>query len=705
MEKQQDLFADNGGRPKKKASAPVKPEPKATAKTPETLAVAQAKEAPAPRPATTSGSMGDDAFRWMVDSNFIQYASYVIRDRAIPDVADGLKPVQRRILYALAEKDDGKFIKVANIVGHTMQYHPHGDASIADALVSLTNRRYLIEGQGNFGNIFTGDPAAASRYIECRLTPLAREEIFNDALTAFVPSYDGRNKEPVRLPAKLPLLLMLGAEGIAVGLSTRILPHNFGELINAQIAILQKKPFELLPDFQQAGLMDASEYEKGNGRIRLRAAMEPRGEHAVVITELPFGATTDSIMASIEDAARKKKISIKSIDDFTAAKVEILVQLGQGDTPAKAIEKLYAFTQCEVSISPRLTVIRDNRPVEMDVDEVIRQNTKDLKRILERELRLEHANLLEELHAKTLIQLFVEHRIYKDIEECKTFEAVKKAVFDGVNKYRDQLRRDVTAKDVEMLLGIAIKRISKFDLEKSRKDLERIVKELAAVEKNLSDLKNYTIRYLKNLLRSYGADYPRRTKIKAFKAVEVRELTAADLTVGFDPEKGYVGHEVKGEELFSCSPHDRVLVVWKDGRYTVTPPPDKVFVGDDYLYCAIMNRTRVYTMVFTHEDSTYLKKFTFGGAIMNKEYFCTPEGSKVLLFTEGKPGHVYVKYAKQKRLRILQQAFETAKIPTKGVKAKGIRMTIKKVRWIGTEKPRGWDNAQSTPSGAFMDFL
>ena len=358
----------------------------------------------------------------LVDFNFLQYASYVICDRAIPSIEDGLKPVQRRILHALKEKDDGRFIKVANVVGHTMQYHPHGDASIADALVTLTNKRYLIEGQGNFGNIYTGDRAAASRYIECRLTPLAREEIFNKALTEWISSYDGRNQEPVHLPCKLPLMLMLGADGIAVGLSTAILPHNFIELLEAQIEILREKkrtPTELnlLPDFQTGGLMDVSEYNKGNGKIKLRGLIEPRKNTRVVITELPHGVNTEALINSIEEAVKKKKVPIRAIDDFTAEKVEIELTLTQGADQGKAIEALYAFTKCETSITSRLICLRNNRPIELNVDDVLRENTRQLLDILERELQLKKETLLDEFHNKTLVQIFIENRIYKEIEQ------------------------------------------------------------------------------------------------------------------------------------------------------------------------------------------------------------------------------------------------------------------------------------------------
>src|SRR5579859_5073946 len=403
-----------------------------------------------------------------VNTSFLEYASYVIRDRAIPDLSDGLKPVQRRILWAQHEKDDGRFIKVANVVGHTMQYHPHGDASIGDALVVLANKRYLIEGQGNFGNIYTGDPAAASRYIECRLTDLARTELFNDSITEFVPSYDGRNKEPVHLPCKLPLTLMLGTEGIAVGLAARLLPHNFPELLEAQIAILKKQPFKCLPDFPTGGLMDARDYQDGKGSVTVRAKIKAKDDSTVVITEIPPTTTTEGLIASIEDATRKGKLKVKSINDFTSESVEIEIKCPSGVEAEKMVDALYAFTECEVSIASRLIVIKNNRPVELTVSEVLRENTAQLVEILKRELELKEKKLQDELHFRTLERIFIEERIYKKIEQCKTNEAVLAAVFDGFKPFKRQMIRDLADGDVERLLQVRIRRISLFDINQHR---------------------------------------------------------------------------------------------------------------------------------------------------------------------------------------------------------------------------------------------
>ncbi|MDK2857740.1 MAG: topoisomerase subunit [Verrucomicrobiota bacterium] len=645
--------------------------------------------------------------RQLVDYNFLQYASYVICDRAIPNVEDGLKPVQRRIMHALHEKDDGRFIKVANIVGHTMQYHPHGDASINDALVSLTNRGgYLIEGQGNFGNIYTGDSAAASRYIECRLTPLAREELFNKELTRYISSYDGRNKEPVTLPCKLPLLLMLGAEGIAVGLSTKILTYNFIELLEELIEILHEKghtPHKAnpVPDFQTGGFMDISEYDNGTGKVKIRAKIE-EGKNRLIIRDLPFGQTTESLTSSIEDAVKKKKVAVRAINDFTAEKVEIELVLSQGADPEQVRQSLYVFTNCESAVSSRIVVIRNNRPVEMTVDEILHLNARQLVRILEAELNLRKEKLLDAFHTKTLVQIFVENRIYKRIEECKTYEAVQQAVLDGLKPFRKMLKRDIVPEDIEMLLGIQIKRISLFDMSKNKEDINNILEELDDVEKNLRNLTAYATRYLKNLIKKYKDRYPRRTVVKAFKEIEVRELTASELDIKHDIESQFVGTGVKGDSLLKCSSLDKLIVVWNDGRYRVVPPPDKLFVDGNMEYCAIFDRDREMTCVYTHQRATYIKRFTFGGTIMNRDYQITPEGSKILLFQEGCPDEIYLRYRPAKAQRIHQQFFKLKGLAVKGSKAKGNRLTSKSIQYIGIKPGRWWRTDEDTPQGVLL---
>ena len=639
-----------------------------------------------------------------IDYNFLRYASYVICERAIPNLADGLKPVQRRIMHALKEKDDGRFIKVANIVGHTMQYHPHGDASIGDALVTLTNKAYLIEGQGNFGNIFTGDRAAAARYIECRLTDLAREELFNKDLTEFIPSYDGRNREPVTLPSKLPLLLMLGAEGIAVGLSTSILPHNFIELLEAQIELIQEKKkspidIDVLPDFATGGIMDVSEYAKGVGKIKVRARIEKKGANTLLIKALPCGQTTESIIASIEDAVKRKKVPVRSIDDFTAECVEINLTLSPGATQDKAIHALYAFTKCETSLSSRIIVIHKQRPVEMNTEEVLRANTAQLLDLLKRELELKRHTLLEAVHAKTLIQIFIENRLYKCIEKCKTYQAVTQAVFKSLERYRPKLTRDVTQEDIEMLLAVRIKRISQFDINKNRKDIEDNLQELVEVEQNLGGLKSYAIRYLKALIKKYKKIYPRRTQIKTFEALDVRKLTSNKLTINLDPDKGFLGHGVKGEELVKCSSLDKLLIVTKDGALIVMPPPETYYVDDNLVWCGLYQRDRVFTAVYTEWCVTYIKRFKVGGTIMNRDYAFIPEKAKLIFCSHGTPEALYVKYKPAKGLRILQQQFTPEQVLIKGVKAKGKQMASKSIARIESTQGRWWDKSIRSPKG------
>jgi topoisomerase IV subunit A len=621
----------------------------------------------------------EDPLRDLIDENFIQYASYVIRDRAIPQLEDGLKPVQRRILHALYEKDDGRFNKVANIVGHAMQYHPHGDTSIEEALVNLTNKSYLIEGQGNFGNIFTGDPSAASRYIECRLTDLARNEIFNPKLTTYIPSYDGRNREPLLLPTKLPLLLMLGSEGIAVGLSTRILPHNFIELLKAQICVLQKKRFKLLPDFPQGGLMDASEYYNGNGRIRLRAKIETRESNKLLIREIPFSTTTESLIASIEEAARKRKVKIRSITDFTAESVEILLTLSPGEDQEKTIAALYHFTQCEVTIHSNIIVIKGERPVQLDVEEVIRFNTEQLVSLFKKELEIRQGELRDELHWKSLIQIFIEQRIYQRIEECETYIAVQQAVLNGLQPFKNQLIREITASDVEVLLALQIKRISKFDLNKNKEEKVKIVQDLKDTAKRLRDVEAFAMEYLRRLIDQYGKRFKRRTQSTTAEEIDVRELTANELAIVYDKERGLLGHSIRGDVSFRCSPLDRLLLVWENGRYQIIPPPEKLYVDKNLIYFNIFDRDKVFTVVYSTTAATLIKRFTFGGAIMNRDYNCVQQHAKIKYLTDRSITEVRMKYRHIKGARIDEQTFGTGGLAIRGPKTRGNQLTKRTV--------------------------
>lgn len=637
-----------------------------------------------------------------VGRSFLEYASYVIRDRAIPHIADGLKPVQRRILWALRTMDDGRFIKVANVVGETMKYHPHGDASIGDALVVLTNKRYLIEGQGNFGNIYTGDPAAAPRYIECRLTELARNEIFNDELTEFVQSYDGRNKEPITLPSKLPLLLMLGTEGIAVGLSARILPHNFAELLQAQIAILKNQPFKCLPDFVTGGLMDAREYDDGRGSIKVRARIKVKDDSTVVIKEIPPTTTTDSLISSIEDASRKGKIKIRSINDFTSEEVEIEVKAPSGVSADQLVDALYAFTACEVSISSRIIVIKDNRPVEMTVSEVLRENTRQLVDLIKRELEIKEGKLQDELHFRTLERIFIEERIYKKIEQCKTNEAVMAAVYEGFKPFKAELIRELTDADVERLLQVRIRRISLFDINKHRDEMEKVKAELAETRKHLKNLTKYVIGHLERLLEKYGSLYPRLTKSSRFDEVEAREVAFKAFKVAYDRESGYIGYKVSGDEFrMDCTKFDKLLLVFKDGHYKVIQLPEKLYIGGDLIYCGLPDRDRVFTCAYTNREATYLKRFTFGGTILDKDYNCIPEKSRILFFQPDTPEVLYIKYKPAPHQKISQQTCNPSEVAVKGPKTLGRQISIKDVQSINIKPPRNWEPDAPTTKVAF----
>ncbi len=633
-----------------------------------------------------------------VDRGFLDYASYVIRDRAIPNLADGLKPVQRRVLWALHEKDSGKFIKVANIVGHTMQYHPHGDASIGDALVVLANKRYLIEGQGNYGNIFTGDPAAATRYIECRLTELARTEVFNDQITEFVPSYDGTNKEPVTLPCKLPLTLMLGTEGIAVGLSARILPHNFPELLEAQIAILKKQPFKCLPDFLTGGLMDAREYQDGKGSVKVRARIKVKDEATVVITEIPPTTTTESLTASIEDAVRKGKLKVKSINDFTSETAEIEIRCPSGVDAEKMVDALYAFTDCEVSIASRIIVIKDNRPVELTVSEVLQENTTQLVAILKRELDLREKQLLDELHYRTLERIFIEERIYKKIEQCKTNELVIAAVYEGFKPFKKELIRDLVDADVEKLLQVRIRRISLFDINKHREEMEKTKAELEDVRKNLKNLTKYVVGHLEELLAKYRPIYPRlTTKSSRHEEVDVKAVAFKAFKVSYDRESGYVGYKANGEEFkLECTKFDKLLLVFKDGTYKVIELSEKLFIGQDLIFCALPERDRVFTCAYTDRDASYLKRFTFGGTIMNKVYSCIPEKSRILYFAPETPKVLYVRYKPAAHQKISQQTCDPSQLEVKTPKTLGRQISIKDISSVTDAPTRGWDEKEAT---------
>ena len=684
-----------------------------------------------PPPPPPSGTLtGHGPLRDLYDFNFREYSAYVICDRAIPAVEDGLKPVQRRILHSLWEKDDGRFTKVANIVGHTMQYHPHGDASIGDALVVLANKLwgkgkgYLIDGQGNFGDLFTGMPAAASRYIECRLAELARKEVFNPKTTDYTPSYDGRNKEPVLLPAKIPLLLMLGADGIAVGLSTAILPHNFTELLEAEINLIQKKPFTLYPDFQLGGVMDVSDYQDGLGKVKVRAVIEARDKNKLVITQLPWGETTDSLSASIEEAVKKKKVAVRKIHDLTSQTVQIELELATGATQEKVKSALYAFTTCEKSIASRPIVLDAGRPRAMSVTQILQKNVDRLMSLTKRELEIRLAELDKLFHDRTLDRIFIEERLYKRIEKEKTYEGVKATIRTGFAPFLPHLRHpEVTDDDIERLLKIPIRRISQFDIDKNREEIAAIEKEEAEVRDNLLHLRAFVVKYLKGLIRQYGKKYPRMTQIAAgaFKEVDVRAITASELTIRYDKENHFVGSGLKGgDELFKCSSLDKLVFVWKDGRYKMTPPSDKIFVDKDLLEVFLFNpeKDRARAFVCVYEEPlygfAYIKRFTFGGMINNKEYRLAPEKSKVLFFDEGCPEKLYVKFKPAKNQKIHQMLFQPLEpvdkgagekkplVEIRGATARGIQLTTKPIARVSATKGSWWNDGEAAAKGVLL---
>ncbi len=692
-----------------------------------------------PQPATPPpGLTGTGPMRDLFDFNFRQYSAYVICSRAIPAVEDGLKPVQRRIMHSLWEKDDGRYTKVANIVGHAMQYHPHGDASIGDAICVLANklwgegRGYLIDGQGNYGSLYTGMPHAATRYIECRLTELARKEIFNKKTTTFVPNYDGRKEEPVYLPSKLPLLLMLGADGIAVGLSTAILPHNFGELLEAEIACIQKKPFQLFPDFQLGGVMDASDYQDGLGKVKVRARIEKEDKSKLVITELPWGETTDSIAESIEDAIKKKKVPVRKIHDLTSDTVRIELELQTGTNQEKAIVALYAFTNCEKSLSSRPIVLDNGRPRLMSVSDILRKNAERLMELTKREQEIRLGELDDLFHARTLDRIFIEERIYKRIEEEKTLDGVKTAIVTGFKPFMKELRRDtISDEDIERLLKIPIRRISQFDINKNREEIDGILKEEAQVKDNLVHLRAFVVKYLKGLLKEYGKKYPRCTKIEqgGFKEVDVRAITASELTIKWDKENNFVGSGLRnGDELFKCSSLDELILIWKTGRFRKVQPEDKIFVDKDLLAIFRYNQEKDrealdFTCVYEEGGYgfCYIKRFRFGGLIRNKDYWLAPEKpkSKILLLQKGCPETLYVKFKPEKGQRIHQQHFlprelvnrknrETGEIeeqevvPIRAATTKGKQLTTKPIARVSGSKGSWWDEKEA-PSKGVLD--
>jgi len=628
------------------------------------------------------------------DRNFLEYASYVIKDRAIPDLEDGLKPVQRRIMHTLFEKDDGKFHKVANVVGECMKFHPHGEASIYPALVVLANKEFFIDRQGNFGNLYTGDEASAPRYIECRVTPLAKDIFYNPKLTQWAESYDGRNREPVLFPAKIPVVLVMGVEGIAVGMSTKILPHNVIEVLEAEIACLTGKKFDLYPDFPTGGYVDISEYNGGNGKVLVRARLDTSDPKRILITELPFGSTTESIINSIDSAARAGRIKILGINDFTTDKVEIEIKLARGVYAQETIDALFAFTECEQSISVNLLVIKDGLPTVMTANEVIKYHAKQLVKILTKELELEKKELLDKLHLRTLERIFIEERIYKGIEKMKTAKGVQDAVVDGFKPFMKEVGPcGISDDDVEHLLRIPIRRISLYDINKAKDEMEQIQARIKEINSHLKNIVAYSVSWLKGIIAKIKANEEigggqRKTIVGAFDKVIAKEVVKRDVELKYDSKTGYLGTNVSGAKIAEVSPFDRILVIRKNGMYTIMDLSEKTFVGADAWWIGIADKEAlsktIFTIIYKEKGTGFpcIKRCVIEGWIMNKDYFLVPDGAQVLHVDTRQKFIFSVKYVPKPRLKVLSEDFKAHNYNVRGVKAGGIRLSAKEAAGV-----------------------
>ena len=583
---------------------------------------------------------------------FLDYASYVILERAVPHIEDGLKPVQRRIMHAMKKMDDGRYNKVANIIGYTMQYHPHGDASIGDALVQLGQKDLLVDCHGNWGNILTGDSSAAPRYIEARLSKFAGDVVFNPKTTEWMASYDGRNQEPVTLPVKFPLLLAQGVEGIAVGLASKILPHNFIELIDASIAHLRGEDFELYPDFPTAGMVDVLRYNDGlrGGAVKVRAKINKLDKKTLVITEIPFGKTTSSVIESIIKANDKGKIKIKKVDDNTARDVEIVIHLANDVSPDITIDALYAFTDCEVSISPNACVIIDKRPHFIGVKEMLRRSTDRTKELLRMELDIRLRELEEGWHMSSLEKIFIENRIYNSIEECETWEAVIETIDRGLDPFKPMLRREVTTDDIVKLTEIKIKRISKFDTKKADEYIRGLEVEMDEVKNHLAHLIEYTIAYFENIRKKYGKGRERKTEIRSFDVIQATQVVVANEKLYVNRKEGFFGTNLKKEEyVCDCSDIDDVIVFLRDGKYIITKVTDKGFVGKDIIHIAVFKKNdsrTIYNIVYRDGKNgpIYMKRCAITGITRDKEYDMTKgtAGSSILYMSANPNGEAEV---------------------------------------------------------------
>ena len=644
----------------------------------------------------------------MYEDWFLEYASYVILERAVPAIEDGFKPVQRRIMHSMKELDDGRYNKVANIVGHTMQYHPHGDASIGDAMVQVGQKDLLIDTQGNWGNILTGDEAAASRYIEARLSKFALDVLYSPKITPWQLSYDGRRNEPINLPAKFPILLAQGGEGIAVGLSTKILPHNFLELIDASIKILKGKTFILYPDFATAGIADVSNYNDGarGGRVRVRARISQLDKNTLVVKEIPFSTTTTNLIDSILKANEKGKIKIKKVEDNTSSDVEILIHLPPGVSPDKTIDALYAFTNCEVSIAPLGCVIQNNKPLFTGVSDMLKQSTDRTVDLLKQELIIELGELEEQWHFSSLERIFIENRIYRRIEEEETWEGVIKAIDEGLKPFTKHLKRAVTTDDIVRLTEIKIKRISRFDLDKAQEKLDALEGDIEKVKYNIEHIIDFTISFFTTLKEKYGKGRERKTELRNFDNIEATKVVLRNQKLYVNKEEGFIGTSLRKDEYVGdCSDIDDVIVFLRDGSMIVSKIEEKKFVGKDIIHVAIFNKNdkrTIYNMIYRDgkAGSSYVKRFNVSGVTRDKVYDLTQEkpGSQVLYFSSNPNGEaevVTILLRQLSNIKKLKFDLDFAELLIKGRVSKGNIVTkypIKKIelkeKGISTLRPR-----------------
>jgi topoisomerase IV subunit A len=639
------------------------------------------------------------ALSGMYQEWFLDYASYVILERAVPHLHDGLKPVQRRILHSMKRMDDGRYNKVANIIGHTMQFHPHGDASIGDALVQLGQKELLVDMQGNWGNLLTGDGAAAPRYIESRLSKFALEVVFNHKTTEWKLSYDGRNKEPVTLPVKFPLLLAQGGEGIAVGLASKILPHNFNELIDASIDYLEGKDFVIYPDFPTGGMIDVSKYNDGQrgGAIKVRAKIEKVDKKELIITEIPFGKTTSSLIESIIKASEKGKIKIKKIDDNTSANVEIVIHLLPGVSPDMTIDALYALTDCEYSISPNTCVIVDDKPSFMGVSSILKHSADRTVELLKSELEIRLAELHEDWHMSSLEKIFIEERIYRDIEESETWEAVINDIDKGLKPFKKLLYREVTREDIIQLTEIKIKRISKFDVKKADEHIKGIETELEEVKNHLNNIIPFAINYFRQIKKKYGKGRDRKTEIRSFDTIEATKVVANNAKLYINYKEGFIGTSLKKDEFVcDCSDIDDVIIIRKDGVYLITKVAEKVFVGNDIIYAQVFlknDERTIYNIVYQDgKDGPLLaKRCAISGLTRDKEYNLTrgSAGSKIVYFSANPNGEaevINVHHKPKARLKKLMFEFDFGQMSIKGKSSMGNILTKNAVHKINLKE-------------------